>query len=177
MSGRVVSSALGILFFKRVERPRAGETISYGYDARGRLVTVSRSGSVNNGVGATYTLDKEGNRTQVVVAGVGGSGVLVANPDGGNFTTWDVCQVPPMLNVLANDSDSGGHYPLQLVSRYPRGLSRIAVVGYIRFSGGWTAGWGIAGTYVATYVVENSIHEQASAQATFVISGDSIYCD
>lgn len=47
----------------------AAETLTYTYDARGRLVKVERSGSVNNGVKAEYTHDKADNRTTVVVTG------------------------------------------------------------------------------------------------------------
>jgi YD repeat-containing protein len=45
----------------------ASETITYTYDARGRLVKVERSGTVNNNVSATYTYDKAHNRTNVNV--------------------------------------------------------------------------------------------------------------
>jgi hypothetical protein len=45
----------------------ASETITYTYDARGRLVKVERAGSVNNNVSATYTYDKADNRTNVNV--------------------------------------------------------------------------------------------------------------
>jgi len=41
----------------------AAETITYTYDARGRLVRVSHSGSVNNNVVTNYTIDKADNRT------------------------------------------------------------------------------------------------------------------
>lgn len=47
----------------------AAETITYTYDAKGRLVKVQRSGSVNNGVKAEYTHDKADNRTNVKVTG------------------------------------------------------------------------------------------------------------
>jgi YD repeat-containing protein len=46
----------------------ASETITYSYDARGRLVKVQRSGSVNNNVTANYSYDKADNRTNVNVA-------------------------------------------------------------------------------------------------------------
>jgi len=46
----------------------AGETITYSYDARGRLVKVARTGSVNNEVTANYSYDKADNRTNVNVA-------------------------------------------------------------------------------------------------------------
>jgi hypothetical protein len=45
----------------------ASETITYSYDARGRLVRVVRSGTVNNGVTANYSYDKADNRTNVNV--------------------------------------------------------------------------------------------------------------
>ena len=47
----------------------AAETVSYTYDARGRLVTVSHSGTVNNNVVTTYTYDKADNRNQVTTTG------------------------------------------------------------------------------------------------------------
>ena len=47
----------------------AAETITYRYDARGRLVKVERSGAVNNGVNASYSYDKASNRTNKAVSG------------------------------------------------------------------------------------------------------------
>jgi YD repeat-containing protein len=40
----------------------ASETINYSYDAKGRLVQVARSGTVNNGVVTNYVYDKADNR-------------------------------------------------------------------------------------------------------------------
>lgn len=45
----------------------ATETVTYTYDARGRLVKVERSGTVNNAVKAEYVYDKGDNRTNVNV--------------------------------------------------------------------------------------------------------------
>jgi hypothetical protein len=45
----------------------ATETITYTYDARGRLVKVMRTGSVNNNVSSSYSYDKADNRTNVNV--------------------------------------------------------------------------------------------------------------
>lgn len=47
----------------------AAETLTYQYDARGRLVQVARSGSVNNGVTTAYQLDKANNRTSKTTTG------------------------------------------------------------------------------------------------------------
>lgn len=41
----------------------AAETIIYTYDARGRLVQVNHSGTVNNNVVTNYSLDEANNRT------------------------------------------------------------------------------------------------------------------
>ncbi len=47
----------------------AAETITYTYDARGRLVQVQRTGTVNNGVNTTYQVDKADNRTNKTTTG------------------------------------------------------------------------------------------------------------
>jgi YD repeat-containing protein len=47
------------------------ETVSYSYDARGRLVKVVHSGTVNNGVASDYSYDKADNRTNVAVTAGG----------------------------------------------------------------------------------------------------------
>ncbi|WEJ99947.1 MAG: hypothetical protein P0Y59_24135 [Candidatus Sphingomonas phytovorans] len=47
----------------------AAETITYTYDAKGRLVKVEHSGTVNNGVKAEYTHDKADNRKNLKVTG------------------------------------------------------------------------------------------------------------
>ena len=47
----------------------ASETITYTYDAKGRLVLVTHSGTVNNGVVANYTLDHADNRKNIKVTG------------------------------------------------------------------------------------------------------------
>lgn len=47
----------------------AAETLTYRYDARGRLVKVERSGSVNSNVNTSYAYDKAGNRTNKSITG------------------------------------------------------------------------------------------------------------
>jgi YD repeat-containing protein len=43
----------------------AGETVTHTYDARGRLIKVVHSGTVNNNNQVCYKLDKAGNRINV----------------------------------------------------------------------------------------------------------------
>jgi hypothetical protein len=59
----LIAAALGIAAAAAI----ASETISYSYDARGRLVKVQRRGSVNNNVATNYSYDKGDNRTNVNV--------------------------------------------------------------------------------------------------------------
>lgn len=47
----------------------AAETITYSYDARGRVKQVARTGSVNNGVTTNYTYDKADNRSNKTTTG------------------------------------------------------------------------------------------------------------
>jgi YD repeat-containing protein len=47
----------------------AAETITYKYDARGRLVQVNRTGTVNNNVVTNYSYDKADNRTNKTTTG------------------------------------------------------------------------------------------------------------
>lgn len=55
----------------------AAETISYGYDARGRLVSVARTGTVNDGATTSYTFDKADNHLAVQTTGVPADFVVV----------------------------------------------------------------------------------------------------
>ena len=57
----------------------AAETITYTYDARGRLVGVSHAGTINNGASTTYVYDKADNRTTVTTV-AGGGGMAAAQP-------------------------------------------------------------------------------------------------
>ena len=50
-------------------RAIASETITYTYDAKGRLVKVVHAGSVNNGVVSNYAFDKADNRTTHTTTG------------------------------------------------------------------------------------------------------------
>ncbi len=47
----------------------AAETIAYSYDARGRLIQVARTGTVNHGVTTSYQFDKADNRTVKIATG------------------------------------------------------------------------------------------------------------
>ena len=61
--------ALFILALLLATAADAAETITYKYDARGRLVRVERTGTVNNNVSTNYTIDKADNRTSKTTTG------------------------------------------------------------------------------------------------------------
>jgi YD repeat-containing protein len=65
MIKRFVSGIAGCLVM--TSAAQATETITYTYDAKGRLVKVVRTGTVNNGVTTEYTHDKANNRKTVKV--------------------------------------------------------------------------------------------------------------
>lgn len=52
-----------------VAAAHAAETLTYSYDARGRLVRVQHNGSVNANVVTNYVIDKADNRTLKNVTG------------------------------------------------------------------------------------------------------------
>jgi hypothetical protein len=47
----------------------SAETVTYTYDAKGRLIRVVRTGTVNSNVTTEYTHDKANNRKSVVTTG------------------------------------------------------------------------------------------------------------
>ncbi|EZP56496.1 hypothetical protein BW41_00642 [Sphingomonas sp. RIT328] len=49
----------------------AAETITYTYDAKGRVGSVVHTGTVNNGTNTTYSHDKVDNRVVVRITGAG----------------------------------------------------------------------------------------------------------
>lgn len=62
------AGAVGVCLAGAAVAAYAAETITYTYDARGRLVKVKREGTVNNNVQADYKYDKADNRTNVNVS-------------------------------------------------------------------------------------------------------------
>ncbi|MBA3512324.1 hypothetical protein [Sphingomonas sp.] len=63
----ILGSAIAGLFAADIAS--ATETITYTYDAHGRLVKVQRTGSVNDGVTTDYVIDKADNRTSKSTTG------------------------------------------------------------------------------------------------------------
>jgi YD repeat-containing protein len=62
-ANRFALAALGLGLIGSIAS--AAETVTYTYDARGRLIKVVHTGTVNNNNQVCYKLDKAGNRTNV----------------------------------------------------------------------------------------------------------------
>lgn len=67
--GTLSKTMMAMLLASSSAAALASETTTYTYDAKGRLVKVVKSGSVNNGVTTEYNHDKADNRTKVKVTG------------------------------------------------------------------------------------------------------------
>ena len=65
LKGLVLSAAAAFIASPAL----AGETITYTYDAKGRLVKVVHTGTVNNTLQTTYTHDKADNRKNTTTTG------------------------------------------------------------------------------------------------------------
>jgi hypothetical protein len=83
----------------------AGETISYKYDARGRLVKVERSGTINNGVTSDYSFDKANNRVSLTVAGAGSGGAALNQAASGDELATEAMELDEQ-SPAPNDTSS-----------------------------------------------------------------------
>ena len=156
----------------------AGETITYTYDALGRLTGVATAGGPNAGTTIATTYDPAGNRcTYILNDGVGtgpanpagctsdggGNQPPVAANDTGSMTRC----LAKSFAVLANDSDPDGNLPLALVSVSYGGLRGTASVSgsSILFEPN-----DITGTATVTYVMRDSLNDTDSATLTITIT-------
>jgi Bacterial cadherin-like domain len=156
---------------------RASETQTYSYDALGRLVSVQYSGSVNNNQAHSLCYDPAGNRTLYKSSSAGSLATCgggpppppppppnqppVANP---NSITAPKC-VYRSVNVISNDTDPDGHYPLALtaVNQPWAWVESSTNVGMQTPE--------TNGTYYITYTVADSLGATANGTLTVTVSG------
>lgn len=62
---KLVVAGTSIILLASAAVAHASETVTYSYDAKGRLVRAVRTGTVNNNVTTDYEHDKADNRTRV----------------------------------------------------------------------------------------------------------------
>jgi hypothetical protein len=177
---------------------QGSETTTFTYDALGRLVATSSSGTVNNGLTTGIGYDRAGNRACYTVTGA-------ATGSGGGCTPSPPPPPPPppppsppppppppppsgtppvtvadsasvgvcnsvTVDVVANDSDPGGNYPLTLVSvgSSSRGEGTVASTTQVTFTA-----YGTIGNTSVQYVVRNSVGTTATGTLNIAVTNGS----
>lgn len=148
----------------------AGETVTYDYDALGRLTATTGSGSVNNGVATGIAYDPAGNRSAYTVSGATGTPPppepppppappQPSPPPPSNqppVAVSDSFQVQrctaTTFDVLANDSDPNGD-PLTLTSVSGQ-AAQVGVMGIANNRLSWSSGYS-SGAFPGSYTVSD----------------------
>jgi hypothetical protein len=166
----------------------ASETVTYTYDALGRLTATTSSGNVNNGVATSLGYDPAGNRSSYAVTGVGGAPPPPSPPPPSPPPPPPPSPPPPpppppanhppiaaddsgaqpkcttrTYAVLQNDSDPDGD-PLTLVSVTGTGFSIVSDT--VQFTS-----LASIGAKSGTYTVRDSHNATATATLTVTVSG------
>jgi YD repeat-containing protein len=180
-TAHLLGSAVGILAIHG--HAAASDTVTYTYDALGRLVAVSTSGGPNNGQTVSTAYDPAGNRASYCLATAGtpacpppgsppppspppGNQPPVAVNDAGGMSRC----VAASFAVLANDSDPDGNTPLALVSVSgggTRGTPSISGTSILFTPNG------INGTANVSYTMRDSLGATATASLTITITNGS----
>ncbi len=157
------------------------ETANYKYDPLGRLVETTVAGGVRNGQATGVAYDPAGNRCVYAVSGVGGTAPSPAPSScSGSQTPPPPSNNPPVAvpntgsqqrcttatyNVIANDTDPDGDYPLTLTAVTGLGFSVISSTTVQFISTAQT------GAKVGTYTVQDSRGATAQGTLTVTVSG------
>ncbi len=156
----------------------ASETVTYTYDALGRLVAVQHGGTVNNGRADSLCYDPAGNRTQYRSSAAGGLADCAAPPPPpppGNQPPVAAADSGAQnrclgrhFDVLANDYDPDGHTPLALAGATGgSGLGTAwADQNQVYFDPA-----GLTGTAIVTYTVRDSLGATTQGILTVTLTG------
>lgn len=164
---------------------RAAETITYTYDAQGRLVQSVIGGTINNGQTSSTTFDAANNRTNysVSVAGAPPSPPPppppTPAPNNPPVSVADamlsvVCDGNDARNVLGNDTDPDGDLPLSFTLTGGSGIDFVAKEGAqsIRFFAPRNRG----ATYSVSYVITDARGATTNASLALRVTGTVAQC-
>ena len=157
----------------------ASETITYSYDAKGRLTKVVRTGTVNNNVQAQYAYDKADNRSNVATTGSPNGTPTppppppppppanrppVANADSAG--TMGKCTIKT-VNVTVNDTDPDGD-PLTVTSATATGdmVASVVSASSVEIDSSLTAG-----AKIISYTISDGRGGTASSTISVTVSG------
>lgn len=159
----------------------ASETQVYAYDELGRLVAVQYSGTVNNNQAHSLCYDPAGNRTQYKSDSTGAlTSCAGGTPTPSPTPTPTPTNQPPTANpdsasapkcvfrekdVIANDTDPEGNYPLVLVAvdQPWTWVASNSTVGLETPSSN--------GTYIINYTVADSLGATSNGRFTLTVTG------
>ena len=156
----------------------ANENIAYKYDAKGRLIEVRRTGTVNNNVVTAYSMDKADNRQTVVTTGSPNTGPSAPAPPPpppppsnsppvpGAVATQNIIRCTARsVNVTSGATDPENNLPIAVTAANAssgRGLATVVAnaVNYEAFVN--------TGTDIVTYTLRDSLG--ATANGTFNVN-------
>lgn len=146
---------------------RATETVTYTYDAQGRLVQSVISGTVNNGQTSNTSFDAANNRTNYSVSLNGGTPPSSNQPP---VTAPDSLSVPRCTvrtkDVTFNDSDPEGNVPLVVLSA----VNANSSVGTASVASASSVSYEAYGTAISSDSVTYTVRDSLGATATGTLS-------
>jgi YD repeat-containing protein len=159
----------------------ATETVTYSYDAQGRLVQSVISGTVNNGQSSSTTFDAANNRTNYSVS-LSGATPPPPPPPASNQPPVSVadatlsvaCNADGIRNVLGNDTDPDGDLPLSMTLTGGSGINYVAQEGAqsIRFYAPPTRNT----AYTVSYTITDARGATTSASLALYVTGSVALC-
>ena len=161
----------------------ATETVTYTYDAQGRLIQSVISGTVNNGQSNSTTFDAANNRTNysVSVAGAPPPPSPPPPPPANNppvsvadATLSVACNASGARNVLGNDTDPDNDLPLSMTLTGGSGINHVAQEGVqsIRFYAPPTRNT----AYTVSYIITDARGATTSASLALYVTGSVAQC-
>ena len=160
----------------------ATETVTYSYDAQGRLVQSVISGTVNNGQTSSTSFDAANNRTNYSVSVAGASAPPPPPPPPANNPPVSVadatlsvaCNANGVRNVLGNDTDPENDLPLSMTLTGGSGINYVAQEGVqsIRFYAPPTRNT----AYSVSYTITDARGATTSASLALYVTGTVAQC-
>lgn len=154
------------------------ETVTYSYDAQGRLVQSVISGTVNNGQTSTTAFDTAGNRTNYAVS-LNGTPPPPPPANQPPTTAADALSVPKCAvrnkDVTFNDSDPEGNVPLVVLSvinsNPALGAPSVLSASTVRYEAGASPG-----SDVVTYTVRDSLGATSTGTLNITVTNSGTNC-
>ncbi len=184
---RVLLMSVSVIALMMPFGVNATETVTYSYDAQGRLVQSVISGSVNNGQSSSTTFDAANNRTNYAVSLSGSTPPPPPPPPPPPSNNPPVTVADSLMNVpkcairdkdvTFNDSDPEGNVPLVLLSvvnsNPSLGSPSVWSASTVRYEADIT---GATGSDMVTYTVRDSLGATSTGTLTVSVVNSGTNC-